>query len=75
MQMAYHSTKPLGLLFFINWFTDIFTEDLGTDGEIKIKIKYTTSTKHLIKMEFNIFCNSKTEKDSNITKIRDLWVY
>ena len=54
----------LGLLFFINWFTDIFTEDLGMEGEIKIKIKCTTSTKHLIKMECNIFYNtgSKTEK-------------
>ena len=33
----------LGLLFFINWFTDFFTENLGTEGEIKIKIKYITS--------------------------------
>ena len=29
---------------FINWCTDIFSEDLGTEDEIKIKIKYTTST-------------------------------
>ena len=26
------SCVPLGLLFLINWFTDIFTEDLGTEG-------------------------------------------
>ena len=46
----------LGLLFFINWFTDIFTEDFGTEGEIKIKYK------HLIKMVCNIFFYSKTAK-------------
>ena len=34
----------LGLLFFINWFTDFFSENLGTEDEIKIKIKYNTST-------------------------------
>ena len=44
----------LGLLFFINWFTDFFTENLGTEGEIKIKIKYITSTFHFIKMVCNI---------------------
>ena len=38
----YVRKKNLGLLFFINWFTDIFTADLGTGG--KIKIKYKTST-------------------------------
>ena len=36
--------RKLGLLFFINWFTDFFIENLGTEGEIKIKIKYNTST-------------------------------
>ena len=34
----------LGLLFFINWFTDFFIEILGTEDEIKIKIKYKTFT-------------------------------
>ena len=43
-----------GLLFFINWFTDFFTENLGTEGEIKLKIKYITSTLHFIKMVCNI---------------------
>ena len=57
--------------FFIDWFTDIFTEDLATEGEITIKIKYITFTKHLIKMVCNIFYYSKTAKiDSNITNIR-----
>ena len=36
--------SSLGLLFFINWFTDFFIESLGTEDEIKIKIKYNTST-------------------------------
>ena len=38
------SNYGLGLLFFINWFTDFFSENLGTEDEIKIKIKYNTST-------------------------------
>ena len=42
----------LGLLFFINWFTDFFTENLGTEG--KIKIKYLISILHFIKMLCNI---------------------
>ena len=36
--------QNLGLLFFINWFTDFFIENLGTEDEIKIKIQYNTST-------------------------------
>ena len=36
--------KQLGLLFFINRFSDFFIENLGTEGEIKIKIKYYSST-------------------------------
>ena len=40
--------NDLGLSFFINWFTDFFTENLGTEGKIKIKIKYITSTLHFI---------------------------
>ena len=31
-------------IFFVNWFTDIFTEDLGMEGEINIKIKYIKYT-------------------------------
>ena len=34
----------LGLSFFINWFTAFFIENLGTEDEIKIKIKYNSST-------------------------------
>ena len=29
----------VGPFIFINWFTDFFIENLGTEGEIKIKIK------------------------------------
>ena len=36
-----------------NWFTDIFTEDLGTEGERKIK--YITSTQHLVKKWYVTF--------------------
>ena len=36
--------NQLGLLFFINWFTDFFIENLGTEDEINIKIKNNTST-------------------------------
>ena len=60
----------LGLLFFINWFTDFFTENLGTEGEIKIKIKFITSTLHFMKMVCNILYYSKTAKiDSNFKNI------
>ena len=52
--LKFHDLLRLGLLFFINWFTDFFTENLGTEGEIKIKIKYVTSTLHFIKMVCNI---------------------
>ena len=41
---TYSNKAALGLLFFINCFTDIFTEDVETEGEIRIKIKYVTST-------------------------------
>ena len=50
----------------------VFTADLGTDGEIKIKIKYIT-TLHLIKMVRNIFHKGKTAKiDNKITNIREI---
>ena len=37
VQKHNNKEKYLGLLFFINWFTDFFTENLGTEGKIKIK--------------------------------------
>ena len=52
---------------------DIFTADLGMEGEIKIKIKYIRSTLHLIKMVRNIFYKGKTAKIDNITNIREIY--
>ena len=43
-QKTLYCRNQLGLLFFINWFTDFFIENLGTEDEIKIKIKYKTFT-------------------------------
>ena len=58
------------LVFFMNQFTDIFTEDLRMEGEINIKIKYITSTLHLIKVVRKIFYNSKTAKiEKHMTNI------
>ena len=44
INMDFIGFNCLGLLFFINWFTDIFTADFGTEGKIKINIKHITST-------------------------------
>ena len=35
-QKTLYCRNQLGLLFFINWFTDFFIENLGTEDEIKI---------------------------------------
>ena len=43
----------LGLLFLLIGL-QTFSLKLGTEGEIKIKIKYITSTLHFIKMICNI---------------------
>ena len=53
----------LGLLFFIKWFMDFFTENLGTEGKKKNKIKCITSTLHFIKIVCNILQYSKTAKN------------
>ena len=42
--MFRHIVTIKAFYFFINWFTDFFNENLGTEDEIKIKIKYNTST-------------------------------
>ena len=43
-QLLHHCAEYLGLLLFINWFADFFNEDLGKEGEIKIKIKCVRCT-------------------------------
>ena len=63
-------TKAFYILLNGRLLTDFFTENLGMEGEIKIKIKYITSTLHFIKMVCNILQYSKTAKiDSNFKNI------
>ena len=65
----------LGLLFFIDWITNIFTEDPGNGGRNRNKDKI-----HKVLLTFNkmvpmIFSNSKTAKidSNNVINIRTIY--